>query len=104
MSASVGVKERQEATGSSNKGINIALWVVQVLLALAFGAAGLMKLSPQMDPKNLGGMSLGLVRFIGIAELAGALVCGPPGLERRSAHPAGCGVGNGRAGLGEAAG
>src|SRR5712692_9647999 len=73
MSASIGAYGARGGDSVSNKGIHIALWVVQALLALAFGAAGLMKLSPQMDPKNLGGMSLGLVRFIGIAELAGAL-------------------------------
>lgn len=58
--------------------LNIALWVVQVLLALAFGAAGLMKISQPYEA--LGAMMAWvntspewLVRFIGAAEVAGAL-------------------------------
>jgi hypothetical protein len=58
---------------------NIALWAAQVLLLVAFGAAGFMKLTQSIAA--LAGSGLGwvndmpewLVRFIAIAELAGAL-------------------------------
>ena len=57
---------------------NIGLWVAQVLLALAFGAAGVMKLFQPIEA--LGAMMTWvtvtpdlLVRFIGFVELAGAL-------------------------------
>ena len=59
--------------------MNAALWAVQVLLALAFIAAGGMKvfvyaqykaMSEKSGPSSL---THGLVTFIGIAELAGAV-------------------------------
>ena len=59
--------------------MNIALWVVQAVLALAFIAAGSMKVFAYgkykaMSEKN-GPMDLkrGLVTFIGLSELAGAV-------------------------------
>lgn len=61
-----------------SKGLNIALWIVQVLLALAFGMAGLMKttkpiaeLAAKMTWVNW--VPPGMVRFIGTAELLGAI-------------------------------
>src|SRR5258708_1770624 len=59
-----------------SKGLNISLWIAQGLLALAFGAAGIMKVS--MPIADLGAKMAwvlelpNLVRFIGAAELAGA--------------------------------
>jgi uncharacterized membrane protein len=58
--------------------MNIALWIVQGLLALAFIAAGVMK---STQPKEklaermtwVNDFSLGTVRFVGIAELLGGL-------------------------------
>jgi uncharacterized membrane protein YphA (DoxX/SURF4 family) len=59
--------------------MNITLWVVQVLLAFAFIAAGAMKvfayekykaMSEKNGPTDI---TRGLVMFIGIAELAGAI-------------------------------
>jgi hypothetical protein len=58
--------------------MNLALWIVQVLLAVAFVAAGGMKVFAYakykaMSEKNgPSGMTRGLTTFIGIAELAGA--------------------------------
>ena len=58
-----------------SKGTSIGLWVAQALLALAFGAAGMMKLTisaadlAQQSPD----FSIALVRFIGIMEVLGAL-------------------------------
>lgn len=56
----------------------IGLWVVQVLLTLAFGAAGVMKLfMPIADISGQMAWAAAspewLVRFIGFAELAGAI-------------------------------
>jgi uncharacterized membrane protein YphA (DoxX/SURF4 family) len=63
------------------------LWMVQVLLALAFGAAGVMKLFQPIEA--LGAMMNWvtvspemLVRFIGLVELAGALGMILPAITR----------------------
>jgi uncharacterized membrane protein len=59
--------------------MNIALWVVQGLLALAFLAVAGMKLFAYekykaMSERNVpSGLTRGLVAFIGVAELAGAI-------------------------------
>lgn len=67
--------------------MNIALWIVQILLALAFGLFGFSKVSQPME--GLVGMMPWvttvpalLVRFIGTAELAGALGLILPGLTK----------------------
>ena len=66
---------------------SIGLWVAQVLLALMFGAAGVMKLTTPIA--DLGAMMNWvtaspelLVRFIGFVELAGALGMILPALTR----------------------
>jgi putative oxidoreductase len=71
---------------SSSKGLRIALWIVQVLLALAFTGAGLTKLltpiaelAANMDWVNA---LPGLVRFIGAAEFLGAVGLILPALTR----------------------
>jgi putative oxidoreductase len=58
--------------------MKIALWIVQVLLAIAFFMSGMMKLVSPIEEiaKNAGTWALempALVRFIGVAEVAGAL-------------------------------
>jgi hypothetical protein len=59
--------------------MNIALWVVQGLLALAFLAVGGMKLFAYEKYKAMSerngpsGLTRGLVAFIGVAELDGAI-------------------------------
>lgn len=63
---------------SSSRGLRIALWVVQSLLAAAFVGAGLMKLVTPIEQlaQNMGwvnGVPAALVRFIGASEVAGAL-------------------------------
>lgn len=66
---------------------NIGLWVAQILLALVFGASGIMKLFQPIEALA-GSMAWvshsppGLVRFIGAAELAGALGVILPALTR----------------------
>jgi hypothetical protein len=63
--------------------INIGLWVVQVLLALVFLFAGGMKLVLPLDalrgPVALPGLFL---RFIGVAEVTGAIGLLLPGIFR----------------------
>jgi uncharacterized membrane protein YphA (DoxX/SURF4 family) len=58
--------------------MNIALWIAQILLAFAFGAAGIMK-STQPHEKLTANMgwpgdySPGFVKFVGVVEILGAL-------------------------------
>jgi len=58
--------------------MNIAIWIIQGILAAMFGMAGGMKsiqskekLAPQLPWVN--DFSLGVVRFVGISELLGAI-------------------------------
>ena len=59
--------------------MNTALWIVQVLLALAFLAVGAMKLfayekfKAQSEKKGPVGITRGLAAFIGAAEIVGGL-------------------------------
>lgn len=59
--------------------MNLLLWLVQVLLACAFGMAGVMKSTQPADALVQAGMAwagqmpLAMVRFIGISELLGAI-------------------------------
>lgn len=59
--------------------MNIALWIVQALLALAFLMAGGMKLAMPIDTLLESGMTFvehvpaAVVRLIGLSEVAGAL-------------------------------
>jgi putative oxidoreductase len=70
-----------------HSGLNTALWAVQVFLFVAFGIAGFMKLTMSMEdlarlltwPEAV---PSGLVRFIGFAELAGAVGVLIPALTR----------------------
>lgn len=61
-----------------NKGMNIGLWIAQVLLAIMFIMAGVMKVSQPIEilAESLPWVtstSTVLVRFIGISELLGGL-------------------------------
>ena len=59
--------------------MNVALWIVQGLLAFAFVAAGGMKLfayekyKATSEKNGPSGLTRGLISFIGVAELAGAI-------------------------------
>jgi putative oxidoreductase len=66
------------APAAAVKGLHIALWVVQVVLALMFGMAGVMKattpipeLAQQLPWADQ--VPAALVRFIGISELTAAI-------------------------------
>ena len=68
--------EAQATTG--RKGLNITLWVVQILLALAYISAGVQKtfMPLQEVAKTIFWVSYvpsPLVRFIGVSELLGAI-------------------------------
>jgi membrane protease YdiL (CAAX protease family) len=72
---------------TTSVGLNVALWISQALLALVFGMSGGMKVfTPAVElAKNLAPMAsfpIGLVRFIGISELAGAVGVLLPALTR----------------------
>ncbi|HEX8699267.1 MAG TPA: DoxX family protein [Myxococcaceae bacterium] len=72
---------------SASKGLHVVLWIVQVLLALAFFGAGSFKLfTPIAELAQqmawVSTMPEGLVRFIGASELAGALGLLLPALTR----------------------
>lgn len=63
----------------TSKGLHIGLWVVQGILAFAFLFAGFTKLATPIEDMAQDGMSFvnhvssGVVRFIGLAEMLGAL-------------------------------
>ena len=66
------------ASDGGSKGLRIGLWVVQALLALVFAMSGGMKLAvPYAELLKQGpwvqSVPEGLVKFIGVAELSGAL-------------------------------
>lgn len=66
------------SSSGGGKGLNIALWIAQALLAVGFGMAGWMKVTapmPELVEKMgwPGALPEPLVRFIGAAELAGAV-------------------------------
>lgn len=62
-----------------SKGWNIALWILQVLLGLAFISAGVMKTFQPIEALLASGLTwvndfpVLMVRFIGVSELAGGL-------------------------------
>jgi putative oxidoreductase len=66
-------------TAAPRGGLHIALWVVQGLLALAFFMAGAFKATSPLDELVANGMSWvsyspgWLVRFVGVAEVLGAI-------------------------------
>ena len=64
-----------------SKSRNIMLWTAQGLLAALFLFAGLMKLVGPVASMNLP-VPLAFVRFIGVAEVAGALGLVLPGILR----------------------
>ena len=72
---------RAAATG---RGLRIALWSAQIVLAIIFALAGGTKVStPAAElAKMAPGFPLALLRFIGIAELAGAIGIILPALTR----------------------
>ena len=70
-----------------SRGLDVALWGVQIVLALLFAASGIFKSFTPMDQLALkmpwvSAAPAALVRFIGLSELAGAFGLVLPGLFR----------------------
>ncbi len=69
-----------------SRGLGIALWIAQILLALVFGVAGTFKLVTPIAElaKNAAWIkdAAFLIRFIGVSEVAGALGMLLPALSR----------------------
>ena len=78
-----GTAPPEQVTKAERKKLNVVLWVIQGLLALLYLFAGATKFILPMD-QMLKRMPIALsatfVRFIGVAELAGALGLILPGL------------------------
>lgn len=74
------------SSATPSRALNIGLWVAQVLLAVAFGMAGTMKTTKPIAElvKAMPWVSdaPALIRFIGLAELAGSLGLLLPSLTR----------------------
>jgi uncharacterized membrane protein YphA (DoxX/SURF4 family) len=74
------------STRAPGRGLRIALWTCQVLLAIAFALSGAMKLGPlpaeALQAKGAVVLSEGLIRFIGVVELLGAVGVVVPALLR----------------------
>ena len=65
-------------TPSGSTALHVAVWMAQLLLALAFGMAGIMKSTQPVAELSVAmawtaDVPAGLVRFIGASELAAAL-------------------------------
>jgi len=71
-------------SSTSSRGLRIGLWVAQIALAIVFALAGWMKVSTPAAAltKMMPGFPLPFLRFIGIAELAGAVGVILPALTR----------------------
>lgn len=72
----------------SSRGWTIALWVVQVVLAIVYLMAGSMKLTQPMDALAASGMAYVLalpapfIRFVGLMEVLGAIGLIAPSVTR----------------------
>lgn len=67
-----------------SKKSNVALWIAQGLLAALFLFAGVSKFTMPVEALTAGpiALPLGFIRFIGVAEVAGALGLLLPGIFR----------------------
>lgn len=71
--------KKKKTTPIPSKAFHISLWVIQVALALAFGMIGVTKLTTseadlmQQSGEFIEKYGVGLIRFIGISEVLGAL-------------------------------
>jgi uncharacterized membrane protein YphA (DoxX/SURF4 family) len=75
----------------TSKALHITLWIVQVLLAGLFLMAGFMKTTQPIEQLSAmlpwtGQVPAGLVRFIGVSELSGALGLLLPSILRIKPH------------------
>jgi uncharacterized membrane protein YphA (DoxX/SURF4 family) len=87
MPASIAAPSPSITAPQASRGLRIALWVAQALLAVAFIGAGLMKSTVPIEElaKNMSWVprySPGMVRFIGASELLGGVGLLLPALTR----------------------
>lgn len=87
MTATLGKTHARTSARPRNKALHIALWVVQVMLAFAFGMAGVMKSTQPIDALRtsmawVAAVPPGMVRFIGMSEFLGAIGILLPALTR----------------------
>lgn len=74
---------QERSSGGERKGINVTLWVIQVLLALLFLFSGCMKfIIPIEEMTKQVALPGAFLRFIGVAEILGAIGLILPGLLR----------------------
>ena len=73
-----------QSSSTASRGLRIGLWSAQIALAIVFALAGAMKVSmPAAElTKMTPGFPVAFLRFIGIAELAGAVGIILPALTR----------------------
>jgi uncharacterized membrane protein YphA (DoxX/SURF4 family) len=77
------VMAQERSSGGERKGINVTLWVIQVLLALLFLFSGCMKfIIPIEEMTKEVALPGAFLRFIGVAEILGAIGLILPGLLR----------------------
>ena len=72
----------QEGPATGHRALHVALWIAQVLLAALFLFAGSIKLAKPAMVAEQGHLSLALVIFIGVSEVAGGLGVLLPALTR----------------------
>jgi uncharacterized membrane protein len=74
---------QEQSSGGERKGINVTLWVIQVLLALLFLFSGCMKfiLPIEVMTKQVA-LPGAFIHFIGVAEVLGAIGLILPGVLR----------------------
>jgi len=83
-SLTINTTSPKTVTGNRSRALNIALWVLQVLLAAAYVAHGWLTVSPPAELRTLMNEQLGegFRIFIGVAELLAAAGLILPGVTR----------------------
>src|ERR1700722_17444799 len=77
------VMDERSTSAKSGKGINVALWVIQTLLALLFLFSGGVKLSMPIEPMaKQAGLPVSFLQFIGVMEVLGGIGLVLPGILR----------------------
>lgn len=66
--------------------MSVGLWILQGLLALTFAIQGWYYASSPAEIQQLTGLGIGMIVFVGVAELAGALGLVVPTLTRTAPY------------------
>jgi putative oxidoreductase len=80
----INTAEKNTQAGARSRATNIALWIVQVLLAVVFLAHGWLMVAPPAEMVEMinAQLGVGLRLFIGVAELLAAVGLILPGVTR----------------------